>query len=323
MPATPKWGLPYPDLTDNADVPADLGALALACDAFAKSSSGTLASRPTSTPGTPGQADRFYMVRGDADPAQNGRLYRDYGTGWEEITRPLGTTATTAAAGNDSRLSDQRTPSDASTTATKLAAALADVLGVSTATVRRGKSSVDGIQALTANGAYNLAPTPDRIQNLVVPTGGGIIHVAARALVGKGDGAQADSVRVGLFLERNGGAATLIGSSWGNTSDGNRAGLEVYALGGFFPSRGGLVMTSPPDHQGHPPAEGTYGLACPFSSGAGGGAINANVGSLLPPFLPVEVSAGTYTLSMRYASTGSITNMTVELRRLYAKVEVF
>ena len=42
---------------------------------------GTLASRPVSTPGSPGKEGRYYRTT----DAGNVRLYRDNGTGWDEI----------------------------------------------------------------------------------------------------------------------------------------------------------------------------------------------------------------------------------------------
>lgn len=97
---TPRLQLPYPKetapRTDSADVPRDVAALAVALDSAALDDQGILADRPVSTVSTPGIAGRYYFVTGDADPAQNGRLYRDNGTGWNEIAS-VGSTSGTLA----------------------------------------------------------------------------------------------------------------------------------------------------------------------------------------------------------------------------------
>lgn len=106
MPAgtpTTRLGLPSPDSADAADVPADIYALALALDKAAIISQGTLASRPTSSGGTPGINGRYYLVRGDAVAANNNVLWYDYGTGWIPINKPTtdGTEYLAFPAGNN------------------------------------------------------------------------------------------------------------------------------------------------------------------------------------------------------------------------------
>jgi hypothetical protein len=63
---------------------------------------------------------------------------------------------------------------------TKLASALAAILGVSSgSTVRRGKSIIAAAEA-RSNTSYGLLTTPDRVQNVVLPTDG-LIAVAFQA----------------------------------------------------------------------------------------------------------------------------------------------
>lgn len=78
MPTT-RLALPYPALSSVPNVPADIQALAEALDGAAIVSQGTLAARPTSTPGSPGKTGRFYYVSSGTDI---GSLYYDFGTGW-------------------------------------------------------------------------------------------------------------------------------------------------------------------------------------------------------------------------------------------------
>ncbi|HET8627454.1 MAG TPA: hypothetical protein VFL91_08540 [Thermomicrobiales bacterium] len=70
---------------------------------------GLESARPAATAGTVG---RHYAA------TDTGNVWRDNGSGWDLVANvlQLGTTATTAAAGNDSRLSDARTPTAHATT---------------------------------------------------------------------------------------------------------------------------------------------------------------------------------------------------------------
>lgn len=87
MANTTRWALPFPALdgSDSADVPFWMNALAVALDGVAMDDQGTLANRPVSTGGSPGKRGRYYMVKGDSIAANNGILWRDNGTGWDEV----------------------------------------------------------------------------------------------------------------------------------------------------------------------------------------------------------------------------------------------
>lgn len=81
MGTTARLLLPYPELTDIADVPADMHELALALDGAAIYSQGPLVSRPVSSSGVPGISGRFYRST-DENPSV---LYADTGTGWVSV----------------------------------------------------------------------------------------------------------------------------------------------------------------------------------------------------------------------------------------------
>jgi hypothetical protein len=122
MPSTARLALPYPASTDTADVPRDMAALANALDTnVSYDAQGTLSARPAA-----GLRGRYYYA------TDIGVLSRDTGTGWVDVNpkdaaaatpslRTLGAGATQAAAGNDARLSDTRTPTDGTVTNAKLA----------------------------------------------------------------------------------------------------------------------------------------------------------------------------------------------------------
>lgn len=73
MQSTTKWGLPYPDLSDPADVPRFVTLLAQALDTVAMDFQGTHANRPAA-----GKAGRWYFE------TDTGHLFRDDGTAWRE-----------------------------------------------------------------------------------------------------------------------------------------------------------------------------------------------------------------------------------------------
>lgn len=80
---TPRLGIVTPTGTESPNTNAAYKAIADAVDALAAIyGQGTLAARPTSSPGTPGKAGRFYMV---TSGAETGQLFYDYGTGWIHI----------------------------------------------------------------------------------------------------------------------------------------------------------------------------------------------------------------------------------------------
>lgn len=137
MATTPRWALRYPVGSDVPDVPLWMQRLATDLDGVAMDDQGLLAARPAA-----GQAGRYYHAVDDTTAGPNGTLARDNGAAWINVMqaptappptdpaanvaglRTLGTGAQQAAAGNDPRLSDQRTPSNSSVTWAKLAAGL-------------------------------------------------------------------------------------------------------------------------------------------------------------------------------------------------------
>jgi microcystin-dependent protein len=83
---SPRYQISYvnPATRDEpADVPADIKRLVDAIEISAMFSQGPIASRPVSTPGTPGITGRFYYATNE------NRLYFDFGTGWQVIGPPV------------------------------------------------------------------------------------------------------------------------------------------------------------------------------------------------------------------------------------------
>lgn len=75
MATTPRWGLHYPEGTDAPDVPLWMQELATDLDDVAKDDQGTLALRPSA-----GKRGSYYYA------TDTGRLFRDNGTSWDEIS---------------------------------------------------------------------------------------------------------------------------------------------------------------------------------------------------------------------------------------------
>lgn len=156
---------------------------------------GSLASRPVSTPVSPGIAGRVYRA---TDGANAGRVFRDYGTGWEEgVTtaeadaaagvasrRTLGTSSTSAVAGNDARIPTQAendalvgtsgTPSGSNPYATKdsLARGLVSAYFATTASVAVTAIIVLNAEEFDVSGWFNTA------NGLYTPTVAGYYDIA-------------------------------------------------------------------------------------------------------------------------------------------------
>lgn len=94
MLATSRLGITYPKETsprsDAPDIPLHIKNLAVILDTAAIDGQGSIGSRPTSTPVSPGVPGRYYYV---SSGAETGQMFRDYGTGWEDIGRPRFVTA--------------------------------------------------------------------------------------------------------------------------------------------------------------------------------------------------------------------------------------
>jgi microcystin-dependent protein len=78
-----RFQVQYPQLTDSPDVPRDFAQVVTQGieRAILHGGSGTLAARPTSSPGTPGIVGRLYAATDQSPP----RLFFDYGTGWFDV----------------------------------------------------------------------------------------------------------------------------------------------------------------------------------------------------------------------------------------------
>lgn len=125
---------------------------------IALDSQGTLASRPSAS-----KRGQYYWAT-DGGPLGTGWLYRDTGSAWKACSPETVITAMLAAG---------------AVTADKLADAAK--LGLTDSSdVRRGKSIIATSESRTS-ASYGLLSTPDRVQNVVLPTDG-LIHIAYQAL---------------------------------------------------------------------------------------------------------------------------------------------
>lgn len=161
---TTRLQLPYPALTDTADGPAAFQALAVALDKAAIDDQGAFSARPVSTPGQPGIKGRYYWATDQAI------LYRDNGTGYDPVTisapvdgdpdvpslRTMGPGSHQACAGDDPRLSDQRTPLDNSVTGPKVHTSLKPSGGAAASTeALRALGSDAGLAAPGQHATYH------------------------------------------------------------------------------------------------------------------------------------------------------------------------
>jgi len=88
-----RFAVQYPQLTDSPDVPRDLTSIVTQGieRAILHGGSGTLAARPTSSPGTPGIVGRLYAATDQTPP----RLFYDHGTGWFDVGALIALSVTT------------------------------------------------------------------------------------------------------------------------------------------------------------------------------------------------------------------------------------
>jgi hypothetical protein len=247
-------------------------------------SQGVFASRPVSTPGTPGKTGRFYYATDTLE------LYYDFGTGWKRVWPP------------DSE----------SVTADMLADSLVAALGVNDSEgVRRGKSIIAAEESRT-NVAYGKLTTPDEVQNVVLPADG-LIVVGYHALWKE---SVADASRAAIFIGANqltiassvqGGAARATAAVQGGTAD------KYRTLTSFS---GGLLSTSSDTSPAH--TNIATGQVLGAYAGSTSGIATWEVGTQAPllqadenalgGLVCVFAAAGTYTVSVQFkASSGSVT----------------
>lgn len=85
MSTTTRWGIPYPALTDAADVPQWMHDLAVSLDNVAKDDQGILSARPAA-----GNKGFYYHATDDTTGGPDGTLYRDNGTKWVQVVQDGG-----------------------------------------------------------------------------------------------------------------------------------------------------------------------------------------------------------------------------------------
>jgi hypothetical protein len=215
---------------------------------------------------------------------------------------------------SDSRLSDQRTPTDATVSDDKLTDALADrVAANKTGRKHMGASINDAQQTVTVvtPGTYVSAPTPDKVSGLVVPA--------------------TSILRIGVWLE-----------CLSQTSATATAMLFAVHINGIIAKRaasGGVISAlalSVPVSQINPNAGCTItsdprtGLAFTTGAGAPNFGVNPIMFAILDSggvpaggWLELMVPAGSYDVELKYSSVGSGGTMEVIDRRVFAEVKSY
>jgi hypothetical protein len=274
----------YPGGADAANVPGDMQNLANDLDNVADVYTGTLAARPAAT-GSAGHAGGnpgsfYYAV--DTD-----QLFLSYAAAWHEVPLSLIGTADIA----DAAITLAKIAASILTEA-KFSTTLLQKLGLNDgAQVGRGKSIIATTESRT-NAAYGLLTTPDRVQNIVLPTDG-LIAVAFTGTwqwtVGGG------AARAAIFVGANQLKATSnAGGAPGVQEIAGSNGVNVDES--FTSSPGGLVGQSS-QTGGAYPGDATTGqvVGLQFTTLPGG------------PCL-IFAAAGTYDVSVQFkASSGSVT----------------
>jgi hypothetical protein len=189
-----------------------------------------------------------------------------------------------------------------------LDAATARALGLSQAGVnRRGVSENIPNESLTSNAnVWATAPTPDRVTDVELPTGG-VIWVASMGYMLLAPGANGDGW-IGVWITPSGGSARAVRSRWGNSGSGSSGIFGQKLLG---PSATTEAVWS---------TEGGDDGFSVGSSGASGPSLDFSVGHVGGVPVPIFVDPGTYTVELRFMRT-AVANIQVANRRLYVKAE--
>ena len=301
MATTARWALRYPVGADAADVPLWMNRLALDLDDVAKDDQGTLAARPVSTGGSPGKRGRYYKSTDD------NRMWRDHGTGWDEIPMvPVD-------------------PDDFD------GPTVAEKLGLSqTGLVHSGKSIIAAAET-RANAAYGLLGTPDRVQNVVLPTDG-VIQVIYHA-TWKETGADTGSARAAIFVGANqlkvgrkdSAPVTQAAAGWSN---GAYRPLTTFTYG-LISEDGGTDSSDVTTGQ-------VLGAFIQFPYGTGktsheiaGTVLTDTVGAIQPTIPlggPVYIfaAAGTYDISVQFKTIdGASSTLTAKDRKLFVRARTY
>lgn len=239
---------PYPELSDSADVPRDLEALALLLDPIvAIDSQGLFSARPVSTPSTPGTRGRYYWAT-DTD-----ELWRDNGTGWDLVNvqltevvdgpadegtlRTLGTGPLQACGGTDPRLSDERVPLDNTVTAAKVHTTLKPSTGAGSSTeALRALGTAAGRAAAGTHGTQHDPQGDDPLSWLLQHRIGTLSGRPAAAAWNAGITYFATDVNGGTLYESN-------GSAWLKLARGATEGLSGYLDYVELGTGGGVTVT--------------------------------------------------------------------------------
>lgn len=300
MGATARWAIPYPEYTDNADVPQWMEDQAVSLDDHAKDDQGVFASRPAA-----GNFGSYYFAT-DQD-----KLYRDDGSVWNEVLIRQDNTITAAEIAADAVGSSEIAAgavgvsevADGTLTPVEMASGLTFFKAVSIAT-----------EESRTNTSYGTLTTPDQITSVIVPTNG-IVRIGFQGMWK--ESVQAAG-RAAVFIGANQIKAAspngpqTVAAKRTSGSAGNYAILCSFA--------GGLLSSD----------DGTYtgdvttgqimgwnnGATAPWELGGSPQALTAAVP--YAGWMETFVASGTYTISVQFkSSSGSVT---AKNRKLWVEV---
>lgn len=206
-----------------------------------------------------------------------------------------------------SNFTDIRSVVNGGLDADNLSTATGQALALSqTGAVRRGKSIIATSESI-AGTSYAALTTPDSVASIVVPTNG-VLWVSFWCQMTKSVGGASETASVGLFLGAN-QARSRFGVA---PASGVSGGLfETTVFSTFVPSASAAVFTDYVDS-----------AMANLPSGSGAPADDTTNGHPVGAFVPIAVTAGTYTVQMRFKKTAGAT-VAVATRRLFVKAEAY
>lgn len=198
--------------------------------------------------------------------------------------------------------------------------ALSALVGGKDGSLRRGKSVIATTEVLTAPTSYSFAATPDRVENIVLPTDG-LIHVAFMATWQE---TVAGAARAAIFLgsdqakivARSGPAAYTQAGATGSGAAVNIDTIVTSCASGLvslaFPGAGAADVTTGQ-------ILGVDPSATAYHDVNGSAVANGGAQFGLGGFCSMFAAAGTYTVGIKFKAASG--NVTVKRRRLYVVAE--
>lgn len=181
----------------------------------------------------------------------------------------------------------------------------ADATGINQdGVIRRGKSIVSTEEVITSV-SFALAPTPDRVQSVVLPTDG-LIRIGYNAMW---KSSVNNTAQAAIFIGSN---QLKVAQINGTTPFAQGASLNINSANHY-----NVLVTNPGGLQGISSGLGASDYAGPVTTGQAIGTLDQPGTTYIGGFVEVFAAAGTYDISVQFKSSSG--TVTVKERRLWVE----